>query len=76
MKAPGRTIGNAGTVLGYKLKLFLSTRIAPTQRLLAKGVFDQKKLITHVMDYHQIQEMLTIAEGKSDGYIKGVITFK
>jgi threonine dehydrogenase-like Zn-dependent dehydrogenase len=50
--------------------------VIPTQRLLARGIFDQKELITHVMDYHQIQEMLTIAESKADGYIKGVITFR
>ncbi|MDR2739620.1 MAG: zinc-binding dehydrogenase [Treponema sp.] len=50
--------------------------VNPTARLLERGVFNQKDLITHVMDYHKIQEMLTIAESKSDGYIKGVVTFK
>jgi threonine dehydrogenase-like Zn-dependent dehydrogenase len=50
--------------------------VIPTQRLLARGIFDQKNLITHVMDYHKIQELLTIAESKSDGYIKGVVTFQ
>jgi threonine dehydrogenase-like Zn-dependent dehydrogenase len=53
-----------------------SDHVIPTQRLMARGVFDQKELITHVMDYHKVQEMLTIAESKSDGYIKGVITFR
>jgi hypothetical protein len=43
---------------------------------MKRGVFNQKELITHTMDYHNIQKMLTIAEGKSDGYIKGVITFQ
>jgi threonine dehydrogenase-like Zn-dependent dehydrogenase len=50
--------------------------VAPTARLLARGVFNQKDLITHVMEHHKIQEMLTIAESKSDGYIKGVVTFR
>lgn len=46
-----------------------------TARLVQAGVFDQRQLVTHIMDYHRIQEMLTIAEGHTDGYIKGVITF-
>jgi threonine dehydrogenase-like Zn-dependent dehydrogenase len=50
--------------------------VIPTQRLLARGIFNQKDLVTHVMDYHKIQEMLTIAESKADGYIKGVVTFQ
>jgi threonine dehydrogenase-like Zn-dependent dehydrogenase len=49
--------------------------VIPAQRLLARGVFNQKDLITHGMDYHAIQELLTIAERKSDAYIKGVVTF-
>ncbi len=49
--------------------------VRQTERLMARGVFDQKDLITHVMDYHDIQKMMTIAETRSDGYIKGVITF-
>jgi L-iditol 2-dehydrogenase len=52
-----------------------SDHVIPTERLFERNVFDQKKLITHIMDYHRIQEMLTIAESKADGYIKGVITF-
>jgi threonine dehydrogenase-like Zn-dependent dehydrogenase len=52
-----------------------SDHVIPTERLFERKVFDQRKLITHVMDYHRIQEMLTIAESKADGYIKGVITF-
>jgi threonine dehydrogenase-like Zn-dependent dehydrogenase len=53
-----------------------SDHVIPTQRLMARGVFDQKDLINHVMDYHKIQEMLTIAVSKSSGYIKGVVTFR
>ncbi len=52
-----------------------SDHVPQTARLMARGVFDQKKVITHIMDYHQIQEMLTLAEARKDGYIKGVITF-
>ncbi|MCL2068024.1 MAG: zinc-binding dehydrogenase [Treponema sp.] len=53
-----------------------SDYVIPTQRLMARGVFDQRDLITHVMDYHKIQELLSISESKSDGYIKGVATFR
>ena len=49
--------------------------VPQTARLMNRGVFDQSEMITHVMDYHEIQRMLEIAEGKQDGYIKGVITF-
>ena len=50
--------------------------VIPTSRLLSRGVFNQEELVTHVMDYHDIQKMLTIAESKTEGYIKGVVTFK
>ena len=53
-----------------------SDNVLPTQRLLARGVFDQKEMITHIMEYNKIQELLTIAESKADGYIKGVVTFR
>lgn len=53
-----------------------SDHVVQTQRLMGRGVFDQKDLMTHVMDYHDIQKMLTLAESHQDGYIKGVITFK
>lgn len=46
-----------------------------TENLVKAGVFDQRDLVTHIMDYHHIQEMLTIACSHADGYIKGVITF-
>lgn len=50
--------------------------VIQTQRLMERGVFDQRELITHIMDYHDIQKMLETAEAKADGYIKGVITFR
>lgn len=50
--------------------------VLQTQRLMERGVFEQKELITHIMDYHEIQKMLTVAEMKSEGYVKGVITFR
>ena len=56
--------------------LHFSDHVIPTQRLMARRIFDQTDLITHVMDYQKIQELLTIAESKSDGYIKGVVTFR
>ncbi len=52
-----------------------SDRIPQTATLIKKGVFKQDKLVTHVMDYHDAQEILEIAKDKKDGYIKGVITF-
>ncbi len=52
-----------------------SDHVIPTQRLMARGVFDQRRMITHVMNYRRIQEMLEISETKADGYIKGVMTF-
>lgn len=53
-----------------------SDHVLQAQRLMARGVFDQTDLITHRMDYHQIQDMLLTAERREGGYIKGVITFK
>ena len=57
------------------LERHFSDHVIPTQRLFGRKVFDQRKFITHVMDYHKIQEILTISADKLDGYIKGVITF-
>ncbi|MCH1981719.1 alcohol dehydrogenase catalytic domain-containing protein [Ruminococcus sp. OA3] len=48
---------------------------AKTANLVKAGVFDQRKLVTHIMDYHKIQDMLMIAHNHTDDYIKGVITF-
>ncbi|MBC5689000.1 zinc-binding dehydrogenase [Mediterraneibacter sp. NSJ-55] len=53
-----------------------SDHVVQTERLMERGVFCQKDLITHIMDYHDIQKMLETAEAKADGYIKGVITFR
>ncbi len=50
-------------------------RIPQAATLMKKGVFRQDKLVTHVMDYHDAQEILEIARDQKDGYIKGVITF-
>lgn len=44
-------------------------------KLMQKGVFNLKQLITHVSDYRNAQELFEIALHKKDGYIKGVITF-
>jgi len=57
------------------LDRFFFRHVDKTANLMARGIFDQKDFVTHIMDYHKIQEMLTIAESKADGYIKGVITF-
>ena len=54
---------------------FFFRQVDKTARLIERGVFDQRDFVTHVMDYRHAQQMLTIAESKSDGYIKGVITF-
>jgi threonine dehydrogenase-like Zn-dependent dehydrogenase len=50
-------------------------QLSNTARLIQKGVLDQKKLITHSMDYHHAADMLRMALEKTDGYIKGVLTF-
>jgi len=50
--------------------------VIATSRLLSRGVFNQEELVTHVMDYHDIQKVLAVAESKAEGYIKGVVTFK
>jgi len=43
--------------------------------LLRKGVFDQRKLITHRFPYKDAQEAFKTASEKPVDYIKGVITF-
>jgi len=48
---------------------------AKTAKLVEAGVFDQRDLVTHIMDYHRIQELLMIAHSHEDGYVKGVVTF-
>lgn len=44
-------------------------------KLLRKGVFNQKPLITHRFHYTKAQEAFKIASEKPEGYIKAVITF-
>jgi threonine dehydrogenase-like Zn-dependent dehydrogenase len=49
-----------------------------TANLLEKGVYDTKRLITHIAKFGDIEEMNAIFEKsikKTDGYIKGVIIF-
>lgn len=50
-------------------------KLIPTARLMVRGVFDQRELITHIGPCENAQELLHIATEKEDGYIKGVITF-
>lgn len=49
--------------------------IERTAILMNKGIFDQRKLITHSSDYHKAQQLFEIAYDKADNYIKGVVTF-
>lgn len=44
-------------------------------KLLEKGVFDQKLLITHRFSYEDAQTAFKIASERTVDYIKGVITF-
>ena len=50
-------------------------QVKKTENLVKAGVFDQHDLVTHIMDYHDIQKMLMTAYHHAEGYIKGVITF-
>jgi threonine dehydrogenase-like Zn-dependent dehydrogenase len=43
--------------------------------LLKKGVFNQNALITHRFPYTQAEKALKTASEKTEGYIKGVISF-
>jgi len=43
--------------------------------LLRKGVFDQRKLITHRFPFKDAEEAFKTASEKPVDYIKGVITF-
>lgn len=49
--------------------------IIPTERLISKGVFNQEELITHMVPYSEVQEILEIASKHAEGYIKGVVLF-
>ena len=50
-------------------------RVGQVEKLMARGVIDQRELITHRTSYKQANEALETAIQKADGYIKGVITF-
>jgi len=56
-------------------RFYVPQRVRQAQKLISMGVFDQSKLITHVDSYHDAQYALTRALNKTDGYIKGVLTF-
>ena len=53
----------------------IEDRIAQTAKLMSIGKFCQKRLITHVVQYKEAQDLMKIAANKNDGYIKGVINF-
>jgi len=44
-------------------------------KLLRKGIFDQRPLITHRFSYRDAETAFKVASEKTAGYIKGVITF-
>ena len=50
-------------------------RMEQTVKLVNQGVFDHKGLITHCINYKQANEAHEMAVERTDGYIKGVITF-
>jgi len=44
-------------------------------KLLRKGVFDQKPLITHEFSFRDAEKAFRVASGKTADYIKGALTF-
>ena len=49
-----------------------------TAKLIQKGVYDPKRLVTHTASFHDfaaLNDLFLKSIEKSDGYIKGVITF-
>lgn len=49
-----------------------------TGRLIERGVYDTRSLVTHTANFYKLEEVYDIFKksiNKSDGYIKGVITF-
>jgi threonine dehydrogenase-like Zn-dependent dehydrogenase len=44
-------------------------------KLLKKGIFDQRPLITHRFHYTEAQEAFKIASEKPEGFVKAVIVF-
>lgn len=49
--------------------------ISATAALIKRGVYDTGKLVSHVADYHNAQSVFEKSIDKSDGYMKGIITF-
>ncbi len=56
-------------------KFYLPQRVRQAEKLMSKGIFSNKKLVTHKTDYRHAREAIEMAINKTDGYIKGVITF-
>ncbi len=46
-----------------------------TGALMRKGVFNLEPLVTHVSDFNELQDIFSHGLNKTDGYLKGVITF-
>ena len=49
--------------------------IGPTAALINRGVYEPRKYVTHIADYHEATPVFLKSIDKTDGYIKGVITF-
>jgi threonine dehydrogenase-like Zn-dependent dehydrogenase len=49
--------------------------IPATAALMRRGIYDPGKYVTHIADYHDAVPVFEKSIDKSDGYIKGVITF-
>lgn len=49
--------------------------ISPTAALIARGVYKPQEYVTHTADYHSADPLFIKSIEKTDGYIKGVITF-
>jgi len=47
--------------------------LPPTVRMMERGVFDMRPLISHVRPAAEAQELFDIAANHRDGYIKGVL---
>lgn len=49
--------------------------IPATEALIRRGVYEPGSLVTHVSDYHDANAILQNSIDKTDGYLKGIITF-
>jgi threonine dehydrogenase-like Zn-dependent dehydrogenase len=49
--------------------------IPATAALIRRGVYNPGKYVTHTADYHDAAQIFIKSIDKSDGYIKGLITF-